>query len=140
MAFTFSSLLGFPQALPVAPTCRAFFGSRCKFLCRDWFVAFYAKLSTKSTGLLYCLLYPFFSHHFLAIRMLSIKFGYGLPAAFAAAFAADFFSGLNFLCFFAGLGLSTPLTLFILSKVGVIPTGFLLPVRHFGRANCTHTA
>lgn len=49
-------------------------------------------------------IFSVFFHYFLAIRMLSIKFGYGLPAALADALAADFFAGLNFLDFFLGFG------------------------------------
>jgi hypothetical protein len=38
--------------------------------------------------------------------MLSIKLGYGRPAALAEAFAAVFFFGDNFLDFFLGFGVS----------------------------------
>ncbi len=38
--------------------------------------------------------------------MLSTRFGYGRPAALARAFASDFWSGVNLVDFFFGLGLS----------------------------------
>jgi hypothetical protein len=38
--------------------------------------------------------------------MLSIKFGYGLPAALADALALAFLAGLNGVDFFLGLGVS----------------------------------
>ena len=49
--------------------------------------------------------------------MLSIKFGYGRPAALAEAFAAAFFFGLSFLDFFLGFGVSQTGLGFIISTL-----------------------
>ena len=52
--------------------------------------------------------------------MLSIKLGYGRPAALAEAFAAAFFSGDSFLDFFLGFGVSQTGLDFIVSPLGIL--------------------
>ena len=55
---------------------------------------------------------PYFFFVFLATAALSIRFGYGLPAAFALALAALFCAGVNFLEVFLGFFLSQNATFF----------------------------